>query len=85
MTGVQTCALPILESIIQANEKGKINIKKIDDNTAEGVEIILHLEAKTSLDKTIDALYAFTDCQTQYSPNCCVIDNNKRPVRRHAP
>lgn len=73
--GLDTAKL--IESIIQANEKGKINIKKIDDNTAEGVEIILHLEAKTSLDKTIDALYAFTDCQTQYSPNCCVIDNNK--------
>jgi len=65
------------KSILEANEKGKINIKKIDDNTAENVEIVVHLEAKTSSDKTIDALYAFSKCEVSYSPNCCVIDNEK--------
>lgn len=65
------------KSILEANDKGKINIKKIDDNTAENVEIVVHLEAKTSSDKTIDALYAFSKCEVSYSPNCCVIENDK--------
>ncbi len=73
--GTNTPAL--IDSIIKANEKGKINIKKIDDNTAENVEIIVHLDNKTSSDRTIDALYAFTQCEISYSPNCCVIDNDK--------
>jgi topoisomerase IV subunit A len=67
----------LIESILKANEKGKINIKHVDDNTAANVEILVHLEAKTSSDKTIDALYAFTQCELTYSPNCCVIDDNK--------
>ena len=67
----------LIESIVKANEKGKVNIKKIEDITSKNVEIRLQLEAKTSSDKTIDALYAFTKCQVNYSPNCCVIDNNK--------
>ncbi|MEE1541689.1 MAG: DNA gyrase/topoisomerase IV subunit A, partial [Paludibacteraceae bacterium] len=60
-------------------EKGKINIKKVEDNTSENAEIIVHLEAKTSSDKTIDALYAFTDCEVSISPNCCVI-SDKKPI-----
>jgi len=67
----------LIETIITANEKGKINIKKVEDNTSANVEILVHLEAKTSSDKTIDALYAFTKCEVSYSPNCCVIDENK--------
>ncbi|MBO5863794.1 MAG: DNA gyrase/topoisomerase IV subunit A, partial [Paludibacteraceae bacterium] len=55
------------------------NIKKVEDNTSENAEIIVHLEAKTSSDKTIDALYAFTDCEVSISPNCCVI-SDKKPI-----
>jgi topoisomerase-4 subunit A len=67
----------LIDSILKANEKGKIKIKKIDDNTAQNVEIIVHLSPGVSSDKTIDALYAFTDCQISISPNCCVIEDNK--------
>ncbi len=67
----------LIESIIKANEKNKIKIKKIDDNTAGKVEILIHLPAGTSPDKTIDALYAFTDCELSISPNSCVIRDNK--------
>ncbi|MBN2212760.1 MAG: DNA gyrase/topoisomerase IV subunit A [Bacteroidales bacterium] len=67
----------LIESIIKANEKGKIKIRKIDDNTARDVEILIHLAPGISPDKTIDALYAFTDCETPISPNSCVIDENK--------
>ncbi|MGQ1890122.1 DNA gyrase/topoisomerase IV subunit A [Thermophagus sp. OGC60D27] len=67
----------LIESILKANEKGKIKIKKIDDNTADKVEILVHLPANTSPDKTIDALYAFTDCELSISPNACVIKNDK--------
>ena len=67
----------LMESVIKANEKGKINIKHIDDNTSSSVEILIHLDNKTSSDKTIDALYAFTQCEMSYSPVCCVVDNNK--------
>ncbi len=63
--------------MIKATEKGKIKIKRIDDNTAEHVEILVHLGANVSSDKTIDALYAFTDCEISISPNCCVIDDDK--------
>ncbi len=67
----------IKESIIRANEKGKIKIKKVDDNTAESVEIIVHVSNDESTDKTIDALYAFTDCEVSVSPNACVICDDK--------
>ena len=67
----------IIDSIIRAKDKKKINIKKIDDMTTDKVEIIIHLPADVSPDKTIDALYAFTDCETKISPNACVIRENK--------
>ncbi len=67
----------LIESILKANEKGKIKIKKIDDNTAENVEILIYLPPGSSPDKTIDALYAFTDCELSISPNSCVIKENK--------
>jgi len=67
----------LIESIIKATEKGKIKIKRIDDNTAENVEILVHLGSNVSSDKTIDALYAFTDCEISISPNCCVIEDDK--------
>ncbi|MEN8118021.1 MAG: DNA gyrase/topoisomerase IV subunit A [Bacteroidota bacterium] len=67
----------LIESIIKANDKGKIKIKKIDDNTAENVEILVHLSSGVSSDKTIDALYAFTDCEISLSPNSCIIDSDK--------
>ena len=67
----------LIDSVIKANDKGKIKIRKIEDNTAEFVEIIVHLAAGISADKTIDALYAFTDCEIPISPNCCVIENDK--------
>ncbi len=67
----------VIDSILKAVEKGKIKIRKVDDNTAANVEILVHLAAGTSSDKTIDALYAFTDCEVSISPNCCVIDDRK--------
>ena len=67
----------IIDSIIKAKEKKKINIKKIDDMTTDKVEIIIHLPADVSPDKTIDAVYAFTECETKISPNACVIRENK--------
>lgn len=67
----------LIDSIIKANDKGKIKIKKIDDNTAANVEILIHLAPGVSSDKTIDALYAFTDCELSISPNSCVIENDK--------
>ncbi len=67
----------VIESILKAVEKGKIKVKKVDDNTSAGVEILVHLAPGVSSDKTIDALYAFTDCEVSISPNCCVIDDNK--------
>ncbi len=67
----------LIDSIIKANEKGKIKVKKIDDNTAENVEILIHLAPGVSSDKTIDALYAFTDCEISLSPNACIIENDK--------
>ncbi len=63
----------LIDSIIKANDKGKLKVKKIEDNTASEVEIVIHLTAGISPDKTIDALYAFTDCQVSISPNACVI------------
>ena len=67
----------LIESIIKANEKGKIKIRKIDDNTSSNVEIVIHLMPGVSPDKTIDALYALTDCEYSISPNICVITENK--------
>lgn len=67
----------IIDSILKANDKGKIKIKKIDDNTAENAEIVITLHNDISPDKTIDALYACTDCEVSISPNCCVIKDNK--------
>jgi len=67
----------LIDSILKANDKGKIKIRKIDDNTAENVEILIHLVPGISPDKTIDALYAFTDCEVSISPNCCVVDDDK--------
>ena len=74
--GTTTTSL-ITNSIAPAIEKGKLKIKKIDDNTAEKVEILLHLQPGVSPDQTIDALYAFTDCEMSYSPNACVICDRK--------
>ena len=67
----------VVDSILKANDKGKIKIKKVDDITAQNVEIHVQLAPGVSSDKTIDALYAFTDCEISISPNCCVIDDNK--------
>jgi len=67
----------LIDTIIAANEKGKIKIRKIDDNTAQNVEILIHLMPGVSPDTTIDALYAFTDCEISISPNSCVIDNGR--------
>lgn len=67
----------LIDSIIKAAEKGKIKIRKVDDNTAATAMILVHLLPGTSSDKTIDALYAFTDCELPISPNCCVIYDNK--------
>ena len=67
----------LIDSITKAIEKGKIKARKIDDNTAAEVEIQVHLAPGISSDKTIDALYAFTDCEINISPNCCVIEDNK--------
>lgn len=67
----------LIDSIVKATERGKIKIKKIEDNTSDKVEILIHLHNDVSPDKTIDALYAFTDCQVSISPNACVIVGNK--------
>ncbi len=67
----------LIDSIIKANDKGKIKIRKIDDNTSANVEIVVHLMPGISPDKTIDALYALTDCEYSISPNTCVIVDNK--------
>ena len=67
----------LIENILKANERGKIKIKKIEDNTAAAVEILIHLPSDISPDKTIDALYAFTDCENSISPLGCVIVDNK--------
>lgn len=67
----------IIDSILKANEKGKIKIRKIDDNTAENIEILIYLASGINPDKTIDALYAFTECEVPVSVNCCVIHDNK--------
>ncbi len=73
--GTNTSSL--IDSILKANEKGKIKIKKIEDNTAADVEILIHLPSGISPDKTIDALYAFTACESSISPLSCIIEDNK--------
>jgi topoisomerase-4 subunit A len=72
-----TTTTSVIDSIIKANDKGKIKIKKIEDNTAEHVEIVLHLVPGISPDQTVDALYAFTACEVSISPLCCVIEDDK--------
>ncbi len=67
----------LIDSILKANDKNKIKIKRIDDNTSDKVEILVHLANGVSSDKTIDALYAFTDCEVSISPNACIIENDK--------
>ncbi len=73
--GTNTSSL--IDSILKANDKGKIKVKKIEDNTAADVEILVHLPSGISPDKTIDALYAFTNCETSISPLGCIIEDNK--------
>ena len=72
-----TTTSSLIESIVKANEKGNIKIKKIEDNTANDVEVLVHLPTGVSPDKTIDGLFAFTSCETPISPLGCVIENNK--------
>ncbi|GAA0871047.1 DNA gyrase/topoisomerase IV subunit A [Gangjinia marincola] len=72
-----TTTSSLIESILKANDKGKIKIKKIEDNTAAEVEILIHLPGGVSPDKTIDALYAFTNCEMSISPLACIIEDNK--------
>ncbi|WP_117882882.1 DNA gyrase/topoisomerase IV subunit A [Aureibaculum luteum] len=72
-----TTTSSLIDSVLKANDKGKIKIKKIEDNTAAAVEILVHLPNGVSPDKTIDALYAFTNCEVSISPLCCIIENNK--------
>jgi topoisomerase-4 subunit A len=67
----------LIDSILAANDKGKIKVKKVEDNTAENVEILIHLQPGISTDKTIDALFAFTNCELSISPNSCIIENEK--------
>jgi len=72
-----TTTSSLIDSILKANDKGKIKVKKIEDNTSSSAEIIIHLASGVSPDKTIDALYAFTDCEVSVSPNSSIIDNEK--------
>jgi topoisomerase-4 subunit A len=72
-----TTTQTLSESITKAVDKGKIKVRKVDNNTAANVEILVHLAPGVSSDKTIDALYAFTDCEVSIYPNCCVIDDKK--------
>ena len=74
-----TTADELIDSIVKANDKGKIKVKKIENNTALNAEIRIHLPADTSIDQTIDSLYAFTDCQKSISPISCVINEDKKP------
>ncbi|MBS1635196.1 MAG: DNA gyrase/topoisomerase IV subunit A [Bacteroidetes bacterium] len=72
-----TTTSSLIDSILAANDKGKIKVKKVEDNTAENVEILIHLQPGISTDKTIDALYAFTNCEMSISPNACIIENER--------
>ena len=73
----ETTTTSIIESIVSAAEKGKIKVKKVEDNTARDVEILIHLQPGADLDNTIEALYAFTKCEVSINPFCCVIDEAK--------
>ena len=72
-----TTTTSLIESVIAANDKGKIKIKKIEDNTSSKVEIVIYLHPDATADKTIDALYAFTDCEVSISPNACIIEEDR--------
>lgn len=72
-----TTTSSLIDSILAANDKGKIKVKKVEDNTSENVEILIHLQPGISTDKTIDALYAFTNCEVSISPNACIIENER--------
>ena len=74
-----TTTTKVIESIMKAQEKGKIKIRKVDDLTAKEAKIVVQLAPNASSDKTIDALYAFTDCEVSISPNCCVVQD-KKPI-----
>ena len=74
-----TTTSKIIDTILRANQKGKIKIRKVDDFTAEEARIVVQLAPGSSSDKTIDALYAFTDCEVNISPNCCVVQD-KKPI-----
>ncbi len=74
-----TTTTKIIETILRANQKGKIKVRKVDDFTAENARIVVQLAPGSSSDKAIDALYAFTDCEVNISPNCCVVEN-KKPI-----
>ena len=74
-----TTTTKIIETILRANQKGKIKIRKVDDFTADTARIVVQLAPGSSSDKAIDALYAFTDCEVNISPNCCVVQN-KKPI-----
>ena len=74
-----TTTSKIIETILRANQKGKIKVRKVDDYTAEEAKIVVQLAPGSSSDKAIDALYAFTDCEVNISPNCCVVQN-KKPI-----
>ena len=76
-TGTASKPSTFIDSILKAAEKGKIKVRKVEDMTAASVEILVHLQPGASSDKTIDALYACTDCEESISPNCCVIDDRK--------
>lgn len=72
-----TTTTSLIDSILKANDKGKVKIRKVEDNTAEAVEILVHLPSGVSPDQTVDALYAFTNCEVSISPISCVIQDNK--------
>lgn len=72
-----TTTSSLIDSILAANDKGKIKVKKVEDNTSENVEILVHLQPGISTDKTIDAMYAFTNCEMSISPNACIIEDQK--------
>ena len=72
-----TTSTSLIESVLKANDKGKIKIKKIEDNTSSDVEVLVHLPSGVSPDKTIDGLFAFTNCEVSISPLSCIIENNK--------
>ena len=71
-----TTTTSLIDSILSANDKGKIKVSKIEDNTAEFVEIMVHLPSTVSAEDSLPALYAFTDCEVSLAPNACVIQNN---------